>query len=184
MEYVSWFDTEQGKGAVVGTDQGISHVYLPGSAVVASLETSSMSPSKSTEQTAEMLQRYFKGQPQCFDSIVVDLSTVTAFRARILELIRAIPRGETKSYGEVAVMAGVSRAARAIGGAMAANPVPIIIPCHRVVAADGRLTGFSAPGGLTTKKKLLEAEGVEFKEELLHRNPLTYKQSFLVRKKT
>jgi methylated-DNA-[protein]-cysteine S-methyltransferase len=131
-----------------------------------------------------MLKLYFKGEPQRFDDLPVDLSGVATFRARILELIRSIPRGETKSYGEVAALAGVPRAARAIGGAMAANPLPIIIPCHRVVAADGKLTGYSAPGGLTTKKYLLEAEGVEFKEELYSQNQLTYKQAFFVRKKT
>ena len=92
----------------------------------------------------------------------MDLCEVTPFRARILTLIRAIEQGEVISYGEVAAMAGAPRAARAIGGAMAANPVPIIIPCHRIVAGNGSLTGFSAAGGISVKNKLLRMEGIEF----------------------
>ena len=67
-------------------------------------------------------------------------------------------------------MCGSPHAARAVGGALASNPVPIIIPCHRVVASDGRLTGFSAPGGESTKKALLQMEGVEFKGVLAIRH--------------
>jgi methylated-DNA-[protein]-cysteine S-methyltransferase len=93
----------------------------------------------------------------------VDLSLLTEFRKRILMLIRAIPYGEVRSYCDVAVLAGLPRAARAVGGAMAANPVPVIIPCHRIVAGNGRLTGYSAIGGLKMKDILLRMEGVEFK---------------------
>jgi methylated-DNA-[protein]-cysteine S-methyltransferase len=114
-----------------------------------------------------MLMQYFKGKRQQFDNIPVDLNLSGTFRLHVLELIRSIPFGVVKSYGEVAHLAGSPGAARAVGGAMASNPVPIIIPCHRVIAANGSLTGFSAPGGIKIKKYLLQMEGIEFKGELV-----------------
>jgi len=119
--------------------------------------------SELTQRVAVMLKCYFKGERQGFDDIPVDLAVVTPFRQRILELIRAIPFGEVWTYGQVAALAGAPGAARAIGGAMASNPLPVIIPCHRVVAGDGRLTGYTAPGGVARKEYLLRLEDVEFK---------------------
>jgi methylated-DNA-[protein]-cysteine S-methyltransferase len=113
-----------------------------------------------------MLTKYFKGVPQPFETIALDYNVAGGFRRRILEYIRSIPFGKIQSYGQVAAAAGSPRAARAVGGAMASNPLPIIIPCHRVVAGNGRLTGYSAPGGLMVKKLLLQMEGVEFQGEL------------------
>lgn len=81
----------------------------------------------------------------------------TPFRAKVYEVTRNIPYGETLSYGEVAAKAGSPKAARAVGAAMAANPLPLIIPCHRVVGADCKLTGFG--GGLNIKEMLLKLEG-------------------------
>lgn len=81
----------------------------------------------------------------------------TAFRAKVYEITRKIPYGKTLSYSEVAVKAGSPNAARAVGAAMAANPLPLIIPCHRVVGSNGKLTGFT--GGLKIKEMLLELEG-------------------------
>ncbi len=78
---------------------------------------------------------------------------------RALTHIRTIPAGRTETYGEVAAAIGQPGAAQAVGRAMGANPVPVIVPCHRVVGADGRLVGFSADGGLDTKRRLLEVEG-------------------------
>ena len=81
----------------------------------------------------------------------------TAFRRRVWEALRRIPAGETRSYGEIAEVVGVPGAARAVGTACATNPVPIVVPCHRVVAANGGLGGYS--GGLARKRQLLDAEG-------------------------
>ncbi len=87
-----------------------------------------------------------------------DLSRGTKFRLRVWAELRRIPRGETRSYGEIADELGKRKAARAVGGACGANPIPVLIPCHRVVAANGSLGGFS--GGLEWKRKLLAIEGV------------------------
>jgi len=88
----------------------------------------------------------------------LDLSRGTKFRLRVWEELRGIPRGEARSYGEIAEELGKCKAARAVGGACGANPVPVLIPCHRVLAANGGLGGFS--GGLEWKRRLLAIEGV------------------------
>jgi methylated-DNA-[protein]-cysteine S-methyltransferase len=77
----------------------------------------------------------------------------------VLEATLSIPVGETRTYGEIAKAVGAPGASRAVGRALGANPIPIIVPCHRVLAADGRSGGFSAPGGSSTKLKMLEIEG-------------------------
>lgn len=88
----------------------------------------------------------------------LDLTCGTTFRRRIWDELRRIPRGETRSYGELADELGKLKAARAVGGACGANPIPVLIPCHRVLAANGGLGGFS--GGLEWKRRLLAIEGV------------------------
>jgi AraC family transcriptional regulator of adaptative response/methylated-DNA-[protein]-cysteine methyltransferase len=90
------------------------------------------------------------------DTLPLDVHA-TAFRRRVWEALRRIPAGQTRSYGEIAVEVGIPGAARAVGTACAENPVPIVVPCHRVVAANGRLGGYS--GGLARKRQLLAAEG-------------------------
>ena len=92
-------------------------------------------------------------------TIALDLSRCSPFFRRVYELTRAIPAGETVSYGELAARAGEPRAARAVGQAMARNPFPLIVPCHRVTAAHGGDGGFSAFGGVGTKHRLLRIEG-------------------------
>lgn len=179
MEYVSMFDTRLGVGAVIASEKGICRVLLPdyGEARLRErIAPSSGASSPFTVLAAGMLASYFKGEQQSFDDVPVDLTGLSAFRARILLLIRSIPYGEVRSYGEVAAMAAIPRAARAIGGAMAANPVPVIIPCHRVVAANGELTGYTAPGGVPVKKILLLMERVEFKGEVVCLKNESYKQ--------
>ena len=102
------------------------------------------------------LQRYFKGDPVSFDDLPLDLSGVPPFRRAVLETVRRIPRGHVRSYRDIAVALGNPGAARAIGGAMANNPVCIIVPCHRVIASNGRIGGFG--GGLPMKQRLLDME--------------------------
>lgn len=105
---------------------------------------------------AGKLRRYFDGQNVSFDK-VLDMHGATAFQRRVWEITRTIPRGHTMTYGEIARRAGSPGAARAVGQAMAHNPWPVIVPCHRVVGHDGRLTGFG--GGLAMKQRMLEMEG-------------------------
>jgi methylated-DNA-[protein]-cysteine S-methyltransferase len=107
------------------------------------------------------LERYFAGDVRAIDALNVDAGG-DGFHARVWRELRRIPAGETRTYGEIAAAAG-GESARAAGGAVGSNPIPIVIPCHRVVGADGRLTGFG--GGLPRKRWLLEHEGVPVKDE-------------------
>lgn len=102
------------------------------------------------------LQRYFDGQRVLFDE-PLDLMGATAFQRRVWLAVRDIPYGETRSYSQIARQVGSPGAARAVGQAMAANPLPIIVPCHRVIGSAGDLRGFG--GGLDLKRRLLEMEG-------------------------
>jgi methylated-DNA-[protein]-cysteine S-methyltransferase len=102
---------------------------------------------------------HLEGGSPDLDSIELDMTGVQEFDRRVYEIARAIPRGVTKSYGEVAVELGDPAAARAVGQALGRNPFPIIVPCHRVLAAAGRPGGFSAHGGVATKLRLLAIEG-------------------------
>lgn len=97
--------------------------------------------------------------------VAVDLDGVGAFERAVYAATRDIPPGRTRSYGEVAAAVGEPGAAQAVGRALGRNPLPVVVPCHRVLAADGRLHGFSGPGGLETKLKLLAVEGALGGEE-------------------
>ena len=104
------------------------------------------------------LQQYFDGQRVLFDE-PLDLRGATAFQRRVWSAVRDIPYGETRSYGQIAHQAGSPGAARAVGRAMATNPVPIVVPCHRVIGSNGDLRGFG--GGLDLKRRMLELEGMD-----------------------
>lgn len=106
---------------------------------------------------AGQIRAYFSGKIVTTWQAVPDLARFTPFARNVLEHTAAIAYGETITYGELAVKAGSPHAARAVGGVMASNPVPLVIPCHRVVAARG-LAGFSAPGGIAYKQALLNLE--------------------------
>jgi methylated-DNA-[protein]-cysteine S-methyltransferase len=139
---------------VVAGEQGIVRLSLPAPAR-APLATH---PERDDAIAAE-LDDYFAGTRRVF-TVAVDLSGVEGFRRKVLEvLIGDVPWGETVSYGELADMAGAPRAARAVGTAMATCPVSVVIPCHRVIAAGGRIGGYG-PGGLDVKRGLLALEGV------------------------
>ena len=100
---------------------------------------------------------YFAGKRTVFN-VEVDLSDVPAFRREVLEQCRRIPYGKTASYADLARAAGNPRAARAVGGAMAANPLPLVVPCHRVIRSDGSLGGFSSYQETELKARLLRLE--------------------------
>jgi methylated-DNA-[protein]-cysteine S-methyltransferase len=103
---------------------------------------------------------YGEGEAEDFLDVPLDLSGLTDFQQRVSVACRQIVRGQTSTYGELAFRVGAPRAARAVGRVMACNRLPIVIPCHRVLGAAGRLGGYSAPGGLVTKRALLRLEGV------------------------
>ena len=106
------------------------------------------------DDVREQLDGYFAGRRQRFDLPLAP--TGTTFQRKVLEALQAIPYGETRSYKEVATAIGKPRAVRAVGAANGRNPIPIIIPCHRVIGSDGSLTGFG--GGLEVKRRLLALE--------------------------
>ena len=108
-------------------------------------------------RAASQLEEYFAGRRKEFD-LPLCVTTVTEFSLRVVQALCAVAYGETLTYGELATHAGSPRAARAVGQVMAANPVPIIIPCHRVLAAGGLAGGYSGGGGLQTKQWLLNFE--------------------------
>jgi methylated-DNA-[protein]-cysteine S-methyltransferase len=129
-------------------EKGVRHVHLLHSAPNVTLG----------RRLNQCLDDYFAGLNVTFGDIPLDLEAGTKFQRAVWEGARAIPWGETRSYGALAEAIGKPRAARAVGGALGANPVPILVPCHRILGADGSLTGFGC--GLDWKRTLLEREGI------------------------
>lgn len=104
------------------------------------------------------IQDYYKGQPVDFSDVRVCLDGFSEFQQTVLVALRTVKYADVVTYGQIAQLAGSPKAARAIGSTMAANPLPLIIPCHRVIKADGTPGHFTAPGGTDTKTKMLELE--------------------------
>jgi methylated-DNA-[protein]-cysteine S-methyltransferase len=167
----SLFETDLGFGGVIAGDKGIVEVFLPFTGENKYLLTGrlkllhpfAVTENRVTKEAAMLLQRYFAGELVSFD-VPIDLSRFTQFQNEVYGAVSKIPYGSVKSYGEIAALIGRPRAARGVGSAMARNPLPIIIPCHRVVGSSGDLTGYSAAGGINSKKWLLHMEGVLFPE--------------------
>jgi len=112
------------------------------------------------------VQLHLEGQLQDFSGTILDWSRVSDFQRAVYLQAQAIKPGYKKSYGEIAqLMALGHESARAVGVALATNPWPLIVPCHRVVSAGDKMTGFSAPGGVRTKTRLLALEGAELLSE-------------------
>jgi methylated-DNA-[protein]-cysteine S-methyltransferase len=109
-------------------------------------------------KVAAQLEQYFVGKRRTFD-VPVELAG-TAFQQSVWKTLAEIPYGEVRSYGHVGTSTGRRAAGRAVGGAVGANPIPIIVPCHRVLASDGRITGYSGGNGIPTKVWLLDHEGI------------------------
>ena len=146
------FDTPVGQMALAGEGDAISRLYLPGLPLprLASRETPLLARGR------EELLEYLAGARRDFDLPLAPQGT--PFQQRVWAVLREIPYGQTRSYRELALAAGSPRGYRAVGMANHRNPIPILIPCHRAVGADGSLTGYA--GGLELKRKLLELEGV------------------------
>jgi len=159
--HVARYVTNMGPGAVAATDLGICQVWLPGDDLSA-IDGAASGESELVRKAVEQLEQYFQGSLQQFD-LPVDISGLTPFRQQVLLLTAQIPYGSVTTYAALAKKVGSPKAARAVGGALAANPVPVIIPCHRVVASNGALTGFSGAGGVLMKENLLLLERVDFR---------------------
>lgn len=165
--YRSFFDTPYGSGGVVASSEGLLEVFLPFdgdspeemAGRIAGAYPSAECGSPLTMKAAGLLARYFAGERVAFD-LPIDRRGFTPFQLAVYAEVSQIPYGVVKTYGEVAGAIGRQRAARGVGTAMAHNPLPIIIPCHRVVGGSGAMTGYSGAGGVDSKRLLLAMEGV------------------------
>ena len=115
-----------------------------------------------TARPLSQLAEYLSGQRQKFE-LPLDLSDLTGFQQQVLRLTSSIPYGQTSTYKDIAIRLGKMNAARAVGRVEATNPIPLVIPCHRVVGSDGSLHGYGGPGGVKLKAWLLNLEGAQLK---------------------
>jgi methylated-DNA-[protein]-cysteine S-methyltransferase len=154
------FETALGTILVAWTELGISRVLLPGHTpeALGALARWESAPPDWLVRVGEQLSGLLGGEEQDFSDLPLDLSQATPFQRFVYEGARAVGFGEVTTYGALADRIGRHGSARAVGGAMGKNPLPLIVPCHRVLAAGG-LGGFTAPGGIGTKERLLEIEG-------------------------
>lgn len=166
------FSTALGFMGIAWNERGLTRLCLPQSSAE-SLERRLLRlegvPGKRFEdgsapgwvgELIEAIKAYAAGETIDFSEVPVDLDGVDDFRLAIYDAARKLSFGETTTYGELAKRAGHSGLARETGAALGANPVPLVIPCHRITAAGGKIGGFSAPGGSATKEKMLAMEGV------------------------
>lgn len=155
------FPTEFGWVGVIGSEEGLRRLIWHQPNREAALAALSLFPSGAREDRHSFgdlpwrLQRYFRGERVDFPD-QLDLREATPFQCAVLELVHSIPFGQTRSYAWVAAELGQPKAFRAVGQVLARNPLPIIVPCHRVLGKDGSLVGFSS--GLEWKRRLLDLE--------------------------
>jgi methylated-DNA-[protein]-cysteine S-methyltransferase len=155
--------TPLGPISLAANESGLIRVFfgdVDGIKTVLTGEISVDDREKNLHLAAGLLQldEYLHGKRREFE-LSIDWGIFKPFAAKVSETVFQIPCGEVRTYGEVAAAAGSPKAARAVGGVMANNPILILIPCHRVVGSDGSLHGYSGPGGLKTKAWLLGLEG-------------------------
>ncbi|WP_243372343.1 methylated-DNA--[protein]-cysteine S-methyltransferase [Geotalea sp. SG265] len=167
--FYSLYSTPIGAGGVVASAAGLVEVFLPFDRQgeeetlnhLKKLYPEAQCGNELTERAADLLQRYFAGERVDFP-LALDMSRFTPFQRRVYEAVCDIPYGCVRTYARVAAELGCKGAARGVGTAMALNPLPIIVPCHRVVGASGAMTGYSAAGGVASKVMLLKMEGLSF----------------------
>jgi len=152
--YYCYLDTPIGDLLLAGDDDGLSLIGFPEGSMRREPEADWIFKEAPFAEVGKQLHEYFAGQRKEFD-LPLSLSG-TEFQLLVLEELKKIPYGETTSYGEIAKRIGKPKAMRAVGAANGRNPIPIIVPCHRVIGVTGDLTGFG--GGLTTKEALLRLE--------------------------
>jgi methylated-DNA-[protein]-cysteine S-methyltransferase len=169
------FSTAFGSCAIAWAENGVTAFQLP--ARTEALTEERMAPragarvdeNAAPEWVREIvmrIKRHLGGEPQDYSDVRLDWSQVSDFQRAVYRQAQKIRPGATGGYGEIADALGLGpEAARAVGVAMATNPWPLLVPCHRVVSASGKMTGFSAPGGIRTKTRLLALEGAELLSE-------------------
>ena len=153
------FETALGTCGVRWSELGITEVLLlPARGLATRSSELGDAPAPIAEAIAG-IAALLSGERCDLRSVVLDERALDEFQRRVYAATREVGPGETASYGEIARALGAPQEARAVGAALGRNPFPVIVPCHRVLAADGTLHGFSAPGGLRTKRRMLEIEG-------------------------
>jgi methylated-DNA-[protein]-cysteine S-methyltransferase len=167
MQSYCLFDTVIGPFGIAWSAEGVTRLRLPERdrgttekrlrARTASLQPDD--PPPAVAQVIADIQRYLAGERIDFSAVAIDLSDIDLFRRSIYEAARAVGWGQTATYGELARQVGHPDAARDVGQAMGRNPVAVIIPCHRIIAAGNKLGGFSAYQGTFAKERLLALEG-------------------------
>jgi methylated-DNA-[protein]-cysteine S-methyltransferase len=162
------FDTAIGRCGVVWGPRGLAGIQLPEGRDADTRErvrgrfphAREAEPPPPVRRALEAIRALLAGEPsgQRLADVALDMQGVPPFHRRVYEAVRAVPPGATVSYGDIAARLGVHGAARAVGQALKRNPFAIVVPCHRVLAAGGKVGGFSARGGITTKLRLLQME--------------------------
>ena len=163
------FDTAIGRCGIAWGGHGVAGVQLPEAGEPETRArmlqrfpaAGEMPPPPEIEQAIERIVALLCGASSDLSAVALDMDHVPAFHRRVYEIARAIPPGMTLSYGDIAARVGAPGAARAVGQALGRNPFPIVVPCHRVLAAGGKIGGFSAQGGVITKRRMLAIEGAK-----------------------
>ncbi|MBI5264052.1 MAG: methylated-DNA--[protein]-cysteine S-methyltransferase [Bradyrhizobium sp.] len=166
-QHFALFDTAIGACAVAWSGRGITGVQLPmgsedktrGRIRQRYREISEGEPTPQVRGAIERIVRLLAGEPDDLKDIVLDLEGVPAFNRGVYDIARTIPPGRTMTYGDIAKQLGGVELSRDVGQALGRNPCPIVVPCHRVLAAGNKPGGFSANGGVVTKLKMLAIEG-------------------------
>jgi methylated-DNA-[protein]-cysteine S-methyltransferase len=161
------FPTAIGRCGLAWSSRGVAGVQLPEAhddetrARLARRHPAAqeLQPPPDVQSAIDAIAALLRGEPADLSAIALDMDGVPAFHRRVYAVARTIVPGATLTYGEIAERLGMPGSARAIGQALGRNPFPIVVPCHRVLAAGGAVGGFSAPGGTRTKLRLLSIEG-------------------------
>jgi methylated-DNA-[protein]-cysteine S-methyltransferase len=161
------FDTPIGTCGLTWSAAGIAGLQLPESTAAATRgrvrrrwpDAQETTPPPGVQRVIECVQALLKGEAVDLADIPLDLRAVPEFHRRVYEVARTIPPGHTMTYGEIARRLNAPHDSREVGQALGRNPIAIIVPCHRVLGADGKMGGFSATGGVATKRRILEIEG-------------------------
>jgi methylated-DNA-[protein]-cysteine S-methyltransferase len=169
MRAFALFDTALGVAGIVWSDRGLAGVQLPAAnraATRASLlrrfaGAEEAEPTVNARAAIDGITALLRGEPRDLSDVVIDDEATPAFNKRVYAVARTIPAGRTMTYGEIAEQLGDKSLARAVGQALGENPCPLVMPCHRVLAAGGKTGGFSASGGVVTKLRLLTIEGAQ-----------------------
>jgi methylated-DNA-[protein]-cysteine S-methyltransferase len=152
------FDTALGTCGITWSDAGVTGVLLPGTRGLRRRAPAPDDVPGAVRDAVEAIASLLQGERTDLRWVVLDDSGIDPFRRSVYAAAREIPPGATASYGDIARAIGKPDAPRAVGHALGENPFPIVVPCHRVLSSAGALHGFSAPGGIATKRRMLEIE--------------------------